>query len=179
GERRRARHHPARPGPLDPPGRHRQRAPHGRGVGVGGIWAAAFLMRRLRAERGVLVLLVLLVAATSLIVAAAPRLYNSVADAGLRSILAETSVPRRNIALTRDVPATPEDLTPEALRQQGADLTNQFDPAIQSVIESREVMVASPRFRVEPGPKFRTFVTLRSQSGVDDAIDLVAGRWPA
>jgi putative ABC transport system permease protein len=146
---------------------------------VGRIWAAAFLMRRLRAERGVLLLLVLLVAATSLIVAAAPRLYNSVADAGLRSVLAETSAPRRNIALTRDVFASPGELTPDAVQAQGADLTAQFDPAIQSVITSREVLVASPRFHVDPGPKYRTFVTLRSQSGLDDATELVAGRWPA
>ena len=91
------------------------------------IWAAAFLMRRLRSERGVLLLLVLLVGATSLIVAAAPRLYNSVADAGLRSVLSETSATRRNIALTRDVFAAPGELTPDAVRAQGTDLTSQFD----------------------------------------------------
>jgi putative ABC transport system permease protein len=146
---------------------------------VGRIWAAAFLMRRLRSERGVLLLLVLLVAGTSLIVSAAPRLYNSVADAGLRSVLAETSVPRRNIALTRDVFAAPGELAPDAVQEQGAELTGQFDPAIQSVISAREVLVASPRFHVDPSPKYRTFVTLRAQSGLDSATKLVAGRWPA
>lgn len=146
---------------------------------MGRIWAAAFLMRRLRSERGVLVLLVLLVAATSLIVAAAPRLYNAVADAGLRSVLAETSVPRRNIALTRDVFAAPGELTPQAVQAQGAELTSRFDPAIGSVISSREVLIASPRFHVDPAPKYRTFVTLRSQTGLDGATELVAGRWPA
>ena len=146
---------------------------------MGRIWAAAFLMRRLRAERGVLLLLVLLVAATSLLVAAAPRLYNSVADAGLRSILAKTSVPRRNIALTRDVLAAPDELIPDAVRAQGADLTAEFDPAIKSAIGAQELLIASPRFHVEPGPKYRTFVNLRSQSGLDDATELVAGRWPA
>src|SRR4029079_13171289 len=136
-------------------------------------------MRRLRSERGVLLLLVLLVGATSLIVAAAPRLYNSVADAGLRSVLSETSATRRNIALTRDVFAAPGELTPDAVRAQVSARANQFDPAIQSVIRNQEYLVASPRFHVDPSPQFRTFVTLRSQSGVDDAIDLVSGRWPA
>ena len=146
---------------------------------MGRIWAAAFLMRRLRSERGVLLLLVLLVAVTSLIVAAAPRLYNSVADAGLRHVLDETSTPQRNIALTRDLQADAASLTPEALRAQGADLVAPFDPAIKSVISSQEVLVASPRFHVSPGPKYDTFVTLRSQTGLDTATELVAGRWPA
>ena len=146
---------------------------------MGRVWAAAFLMRRLRSERGVLVLLVLLVAMTSLIVAAAPRLYNSVADAGLRHVLDETSAPSRNIALTRDLEAAPSSLTPDALQAQGADLVAPFDPAIKAVVRSQEVLVASARFHVNPGPKYDTFVTLRSQTGLDRETELVAGRWPA
>ena len=143
------------------------------------LWAALFLLRRLRAERGVLLLLVLLVAGTSLIVAAAPRLYNSVADAGLRHVLAQTSATRRNIALTRDVFASPASLTPSALREQGARLAAPFDPTIAALVRSQEVLVDSPRFHVDPGPRYDTFVTLRSQSGLDGEIELVAGRWPA
>ena len=143
------------------------------------LWAAAFLLRRLRTERGVLVLLVLLVAITSFIVAAAPRLYNSVADAGLRSLLADTSPTRRNIALVRDMQASPGSLTPAALRDTGAKLAAGFDPAITAAVRSQEVVVDSPRFHVNPGPKYSTYVTLRSQSGLDGAVELTDGRWPA
>jgi len=143
------------------------------------VWAALFLLRRLRVERGVLLLLVLLVAGTTLIVAAAPRLYNAVADAGLRHTLAETSAPRWNIALVRDVLAAPSSLTAAALRTQGSDLTAGFDPSISNLISSQEVLVATPRFHVQPDPKYRTFITLRSQTGLDGETELLAGRWPA
>lgn len=143
------------------------------------LWAAAFLLRRLRTERGVLVLLVVLVAITSLIVAAAPRLYNAVTDAGLHSVLAETSPARRNIALLRDSDASSGALTPGALKETGARLAAGFDPAITAAVRSQEVVVDSPRFHVSPGPKYDTYVTLRSQSGLDGAIELTDGRWPA
>jgi putative ABC transport system permease protein len=142
------------------------------------LWAAAFLLRRLRSERGVLLLLVLLVATTSLIVAAGPRLYNAVADAGLHRLLDQTSAPRRNIALTRDVQESPSALTPAALRAQGTELAAPFDPAIASLVRSQEVLVSSPRFHVNPGPKYDTFVTLRTQSGIEGETELVDGRWP-
>ena len=143
------------------------------------LWAAAFLLRRLRTERGVLVLVVLLVAITSLIVAAAPRLYNSVADAGLHAVLADTSPARRNIALVRDIQAAATSLTPDSLRDAGAKLAAGFDPAISAAVRSQEVVVDSPRFHVTPGPKYSTYITLRSQSGLDGAVELADGRWPA
>ena len=143
------------------------------------LWAAAFLLRRLRTERGVLVLLVVLVTVTSLIVAAAPRLYNSVADAGLRAVFAETSAARRNIALVRDMQAPAASLTADALRQAGAKLAAGFDPAIGAAVRSQEVVVDSPRFHVSPGPKYDTYIKLRSESGLEDAAELTDGRWPA
>ena len=145
---------------------------------MGRIWAAGFLLRRLRAERGIVLLLVLLVAMTSLIVAAAPRLYNAVADAGLRSLLGDSSPARRNIALTQDLQADPAALTPAALRAQGETLAGTFDPAITSVVRAQELLVGSPRFGV-PAPKYRTYVSLRAQTGLESETELVAGRWPA
>ena len=47
---------------------------------MGSVWAAGFLLRRLRAEVGVVALLVALVALTSFLFAGAPRLFNLVAD---------------------------------------------------------------------------------------------------
>jgi putative ABC transport system permease protein len=145
---------------------------------VSRIWAAAFLLRRLRSERGVLLLLVLLVAMTSLIVAAAPRLYNAVADAGLRSLLAESSPVRRNIALTQDLLPDLAALTPAALQEQGASNARPFGPVIDDIIRSREVLVATPRFGV-PAPNYRTYVSLRAMTGIEPETELVDGRWPA
>ena len=45
--------------------------------------------------------------------------------------------------------------------------------------QSQEVVVDSPRFHVTPGPKYSTYITLRSQSGLDGAVELADGRWPA
>ena len=47
------------------------------------VWAAAFLLRRLRSEVGVALLILLLVGVTSALFAGAPRVFNLVADEGL------------------------------------------------------------------------------------------------
>ena len=64
------------------------------------MWAAAFLLRRLRVEIGIALLIVGLVAATSLVFSAAPRLLDRVSDDGLRHEI-ETSGPvQRNLQLS-------------------------------------------------------------------------------
>ena len=47
------------------------------------IWAAAFLLRRLRSEMGIALLILLLVGITTALFAGAPRVFNLVADQGL------------------------------------------------------------------------------------------------
>ena len=66
-------------------------------------WAAAFLLRRWRAERGALLLMVALVGVTSFLAATGPRLYNQVADAGIRDAVADASTAVRNIELQQDL----------------------------------------------------------------------------
>ena len=41
------------------------------------------------------------------------------------------------------------------------------------------MVVTSPRFSLAEIPRYQTFITLRHQSGIDDAARLVEGRWPA
>ena len=55
------------------------------------------LLRRLRAERSVVILLFVLVAITSLAVAAGPRLFNRVSDDGLRYAAAHSTAAQRNL----------------------------------------------------------------------------------
>ena len=109
---------------------------------MGSVWAAGFLLRRLRAEVGVVALLVALVALTSFLFAGAPRLFNLVADAALVDQLRTAAVTDRDIG-------------------------------------ERHYSVTSPRFAIPEPPRYSTFLTLRYQDGLTDAIRLVAGRLPA
>ena len=64
------------------------------------VGAVAVLLRRIRAERGVAILLFVLVAVTSFVVAASPRLFDRVADAGIRYEVARATSAQRNLQFT-------------------------------------------------------------------------------
>ena len=64
------------------------------------MWAAAFLLRRLRVEIGIALLIVGLVVATSFVFSAAPRLLDRVSDDGLRHELAASGPVQRNLQLS-------------------------------------------------------------------------------
>ena len=64
------------------------------------IWAAAFVLRRLRGDGGVALMVFGLVAITAFLFAAAPRLFNTVADAGLRHQLEESRPVQRNVQIS-------------------------------------------------------------------------------
>ena len=59
--------------------------------------ATIAILRRLRAERGVVAFLFLLVATTSFLVAVSPRLLDRVSDEGLRDGFAHATAIQRNI----------------------------------------------------------------------------------
>jgi putative ABC transport system permease protein len=144
-----------------------------------GIWAAAFLLRRLRAERGIVLLLVALVGVTSFLVAAAPRLYNLVADAGLRREVAEASTARRNIELVQQLVMPPGEEPADLVDRLGRTYLSLFGERVQSLVATREVVITSPRFGLRQPPRYTTYVSLRHQSGLGEAVRLVDGRWPA
>ena len=64
------------------------------------VAAVAALLRRLRAERGVAILLFVLIALTSFAVAAGPRLFNRVADEGIRYEAERGTAIQRNLQFT-------------------------------------------------------------------------------
>ncbi|HEX6473800.1 MAG TPA: hypothetical protein VF114_01775, partial [Candidatus Limnocylindria bacterium] len=64
------------------------------------MWAAAFLLRRLRVEIGIALLIVGLVAATSLVFSSAPRLLDRISDEGLRHEVATAGPVQRNLQLS-------------------------------------------------------------------------------
>jgi putative ABC transport system permease protein len=141
-------------------------------------WAAAFLLRRWRAERGIVALLVLLVGITSFLAAAAPRLYNLVADAGLRAEIGAASPPARNIEIVQDM-VTPPGEDPDVMAEGlGRTYLGVLDDDVRALIRSSEMVVTSPRFGLQNPPLYPTYVALRVQTGIENAIHVVGGRLP-
>ena len=143
------------------------------------IWAAGFLLRRLRAEIGVVALLVALVALTSFLFAGAPRLFNLVADAALVDQLRSAAVTDRDFQLSSTAvpPGGDDPLGP--IDEIGGVYQEAFPSSIGPLIGERRFSLTSPRFAIPEPPRYRTFVSLLYQDGLDDAVRLVAGRMPA
>jgi putative ABC transport system permease protein len=143
------------------------------------LWAAGMLLRRLRSERGIVILIVLLVATTSFVFAAAPRLFNRVSDAALRSIAQSARPADRNLALSLISSLTPgNDGGVSSVRAYGDQLATQIPASVAKVIGDRSMRVTTARFYIPHPPLVETHISLRYQDGVQDATRLVAGRWP-
>ena len=78
------------------------------------VAAVAAILRRLRAERGMAVLVFVVVAVTSFVVAAGPRLFNDVADEGLRYGVANATAVGRNFQFSRVDRVPSDDVDPLA-----------------------------------------------------------------
>jgi putative ABC transport system permease protein len=143
------------------------------------LWAAGMLLRRLRSEPGILAYVFLLVAATSFVFAAAPRLFERVSDDALRYATRNAVPLQRNVALdlvSRIPPGSDGGVS--GVRAYGADLTGRFPPALAAIFSGRSLRVTSARFSVANPPLNETDIALRYQDGLTDATRLVAGRWP-
>lgn len=144
------------------------------------VAAVAALLRRLRAERSVALLLFTLVAVTSFAVAAGPRLFNRVADDGLRYEVARATAIQRNVQLSRidRIPAGSDDPMARVVAR-GEGLRGQFPDSIVDLVDGEHFVVDSTRFLLADPPRYRTYVTFRLQDGLDDQVELLEGRWPA
>ena len=142
-------------------------------------WAAAFLLKRLRGEVAIALLIVALVGATSFVFAAAPRLLDRVADDGLRHELRITSPVQRNVQLSTVSTLPASDGSLEAIRGLGDDFEHEMGDVLRAVIAERLLAFTTVRFAVPDPPIYQTFISLRHQSGLDDEVQLADGRWPA
>jgi putative ABC transport system permease protein len=147
---------------------------------VRGLAVVTALLRRLRAERSTALLLFVLVAATSFVVAAGPRLFNAMADGGLRYDVTRASAVQRNVQFTtvEQIRAARDDPFANVV-DRGSVLRARLPPSVNNLISEERYVVDSVRFRLLEPPNFRTFVTLRQQDGLDGQLELVEGRWPA
>jgi putative ABC transport system permease protein len=144
------------------------------------VAAVAALLRRLRAEREVAILLFVLIGLTSLSVAAGPRLFNRVADEGIRYEAERGTAIQRNLQFTvaGTVSARQNDPFGRVL-DRGDSLRTRLPDSLQRLVGEARFVVDAPRFGLADPPRFSTFVTLRQQDGIEEHIDLTAGRWPA
>lgn len=143
------------------------------------VAAVAALLRRLRAERSVAVLLFVLVGVTSFAVAAGPRLFNAVADEGLRYEARRASAARQNLQFTRaDRLSTGRSDPFERVVARGVALAGQVPESVRALVDLERYVVDAPRFRVANPPIYTTFITPRFQDGLDGELDLIGGRWP-
>src|SRR5207248_2076750 len=129
---------------------------------VASLWAAGLLLRRLKSERGIVLLIVLLVGSTSFVFAAAPRLFNRVSDEALHFVAAAARPADRNLAM--NVIGT---LTPAAeggvstVRAYGDDLAKQIPASITGIVADRQMRITTPRFFVPSPPLLETHLSLR------------------
>lgn len=144
-----------------------------------GLRTMVLLLRRLRAERGMVLLVFVLVAATTFMLAAAPRLLNRMSDDGLRHELGAALASQRNVQVsTVDLPAG-RLANLEAVEAQGAIHEETFPGSLRGLISARSLAVESVRFQVSNSLRYPSFLSLRHQSGIGDQVDLVEGRLPA
>src|SRR4029078_352709 len=142
------------------------------------VSATVAILRRLRAARGVVAFLFVLVATTSFLVAVSPRLLDRVSDEGLRDGLARATAIQRHIEF-----ATADRIAPGATPFEGVEdaseaLWERIPGAVQRIIGDRRYVVDSPRFRVANPPNFTTFLTFRYQDGLVGRLTYTAGRPP-
>ncbi len=140
------------------------------------LWAAALLLRRIRVERGLILLAFVVVAATSFVFAAAPRLFNRASDDGLHFAVKHANPTQRNLTLALVSPAANDRLT--GIRDFGDAVAKDFPPALSRLVAARTFQVTAARFTVSDPPAEDTRLALGYQDGLTDATRLVAGRWP-
>jgi putative ABC transport system permease protein len=143
------------------------------------LWAAAMLLRRIRSERGAILLVAALVAATSFVFAAGPRLFNRAADAGLRTAVAAVSPVQRDVTIrveSRLSAGSGGGVT--RVVDFGDRLAAGIPASVSALVADRRLLVTTVRLLVLDPPSYETHLSLRYQDGLEAVTTLVAGRWP-
>ena len=143
------------------------------------VGAVAALLRRTRVERGALAMLFILVAVTSFTVAASPRLFDRVADDGLRYEVRASTAIQRNLQFLAVGQLPGQEGDPLArIRARGDELWDRLPASVRDVIGTRSFVVDSTRFALSEPPNYPTIVTFSYQDGVEDMVEYLEGRAP-
>ncbi|HET8777822.1 MAG TPA: hypothetical protein VFN76_09190, partial [Candidatus Limnocylindria bacterium] len=139
------------------------------------------LVTRLRRDQLPAVLLALLVFVTALLAALAPRLFNNVADAGLRYQIADVAnVTQRNLQLGRItyIPSDGDGMGAVAAVEN--EIEAGIPPSVRSILSGDSYLAETFTWRIPDRPVERPgFLNLRFQGDLDDQIRLVDGRMPS
>ena len=135
------------------------------------VAAVAALLRRLRVEREAVVLLFVLVAVTSLLVAISPRLFQRVSDDGLQYELADSTVVQRNLQFS-----TVSQFT--RVEARGQEIWERLPPSVQAIVDQRRFALETPRFVLLDPPNYATSVAFQYQDGIEEQVTFEAGRRP-
>ncbi len=149
---------------------------------MGGV---GMLLRRWRADWGLLVVLVVVVALTAGLVGAVPRLLDRLAIASLDRAVQDTTADRAGLAassIEELMTAVPE-RTQEQLAGLAAARTEELDDELRGVLDPPTVVVDTVRYDLAslPGEEEQPFprkLTVRFQPDADTAATLVDGRAP-
>jgi putative ABC transport system permease protein len=140
--------------------------------------AAAFLLNRYRAEIVPMLLLALLVGVTAFLAAVGPRLFNRVADEGLRHDIERAQSVERNVELGE---------IGTLLGGEGLDVVADRLPILQAELpDTTRGLIATSTYWAEsanwsvvgPPRAFPTWVRFRFPEGVEERITYVDGRAP-
>jgi len=145
---------------------------------------AAALLRRLRGERELVLVIIAAVILTTIVFAAIPLLFNRMADDGMRYAIDNASPISRNL-IARQVASIPAGSPEEVLGpvdDAGREFRSSLAPSIQQIIGEPSYIVDTTRYAVVENPEhpfpFPRFVTLRYQQDVDQHLTLVEGAMP-
>jgi putative ABC transport system permease protein len=136
-------------------------------------------LRRLREDRAPAIGLALLVLVTATVFGLAPRMIDRVADDAFRGVVAEAPAFGRNISLVQEttLASTPADPL-KNVNEEGADLGKRFPASIQNIVVDRQVVIDSPRWRIEGKTADPSFVRFRLQPGAASRVNYLAGSAP-
>jgi putative ABC transport system permease protein len=158
---------------------------------------ARLFLRRLRLEPGPPLTLLALLGVTCFLFAALPRLFNTVADDGLRYTLAHTPTAARNIRVLEwdRLPAGSAADPLGTVAERAARSRQELPPSLRRLVGGSELVVRSPRYAFQPdvgtsfslpgpsspgaAPGLFRYLTVAAHSGIKPHIRLDAGRMPA
>ena len=138
------------------------------------------LIARMRTDQLPGLLIIALVFATALVAAATPRLFNRVADDGLRYQVRQATVVERNLQLGR---ITRVEAAPGAamapVDAEEASVEEDLPDTVRSVISGDSTAAKSIVYSILDRPSNRPgFLTMQFQDRLDEHVELVEGRMP-
>lgn len=136
-------------------------------------------IRRLRDDRAPAIGFALLVLVTAFVFGSAPRLLDGAADSALRGAVRAAVPSVGNITLVQEtrLGGSGDDAFGPVM-DEGAELEGEIPVGLQGLVDTRQVVVDSPRWSIDLPTAEPSFVRFRIQPGAETRIDYVTGRAP-